>query len=154
MDILTAVLAAAALVAAATAAALYAKLAKARAALAEALKPLPAPPPPPRAAESRREHFGLLWFPVLTVRDDERLVVGATAGMPHCAKCVRPLALNPGPPEEWACGECPERRPGSTADLQVTDSVIAEALGEFLRRNPGYRAGPALSRFNRPLTGL
>ena len=149
MDPMTAglgVLAAAALVAAA---ALAVKLKAARAALAEAEKRRP-PPPPPRVIESRRSHFGLLWFPTLTVKDEERVIVAASAGLPHCAACVRPLTLSSGPPEEWACGGCPERRPGTTADLQVIDSVIAETLKEFLLRNPGWRAAPGVGAPRRP----
>lgn len=142
-----AVLAAAALAAAAV---LAAKLKAARAALAEAEKRRDPPPPPPRVIESRRSHYGLLWFPTLTVKDEEKTVVAAAAGLPHCARCVRALTLSPGPPEEWACGGCPERRPGTTADLQVTDSVIAETLAEFLVRHPDWRAARGVGAAGRP----
>jgi hypothetical protein len=96
--------------------------------------------------ESRREHYGLLWFPALTLQDDERAVVAASAGLPHCARCVKPLALNPGPPEEWACATCSERRPGTAADLQVTDTVVAATLKEFLDRHAGWRAAAGVAR--------
>lgn len=146
MDRVALVLAALAAAGFAAAAALAAKLKTTRAALAAAEAWLAAPPPPaPRVVESRRELFGLLWFPTLTVKDEERLVVAAAAGLPHCARCVRPLALSSGSPEEWSCGGCSERRPGTAADLQVTDSLVADTLKEFLARHPGWRAAPGLA---------
>jgi len=145
MELLSAALAVLAVAGLAAAAALAAKLKAARAALAASEARLAAPaPPPPRALESRREHYGLLWFPTLTVKEDEKLIVAAAAGLPHCPRCVRPLALSSGPPEEWSCGGCSERRPGTTADLQVTDSLVAETLKEFLSRHPDWRAAPGL----------
>jgi hypothetical protein len=144
MNPLTLGLAAVAAISVAACAALAGKLSAAKAALAEAQN-RKAPPPPPRSVESRREHFGLLWFPTLTVKDDDKVIVSAAAGVPHCARCVRPLALTQGPPEEWACGGCSERRPGTAADLQVTDAVVSETLKEFAARNPGYRTGPGVA---------
>lgn len=137
-----------ALLLAAVVASLLGGLRRTRAALAAA-ENRPAPPPPPRTVESRRERFGLLWFPLLTVRDDEKLIVSVVAGLPHCARCVRALTVSPGPPEEWSCAGCGERRPASTADLQVTDSVIADALAEFSARHPGYRAAPGVGAAKR-----
>src|SRR6185312_4602392 len=99
--------------------------------------------PPTRSIEDRRERFSLLWFPTLTVKDDERLVVNAAAGVPHCMKCVQPLRVatgSAGAPEEWACPRCGDRRPSSIADLSVTDSVAGEAVSEFLARHDGWRA--------------
>lgn len=144
MDPLTLGLAAAAAAGFAAAAALASKLKAARAALAE-LQSRPAPPPPPRPVESRREYFGLLWFPTLTVKDDERLVVAAAAGLPHCPKCVRPMALSAGAAGEWVCAGCSDRRAGTAADIQVTDAVVADALQEYLRRHPGWRAANGLA---------
>ena len=148
MDLLTGGLAVLAVAGATSAAALAAKLKAARAEL-EAGKRRSPPPAPPRAVESRRERFGLLWFPTLTVKDEEKLVVAAAAGLPHCARCVRALTLSSGPPEEWACGGCPERRPGTTADIQVTDAIVAETLEEFLARHSGWRSAPGLGSARR-----
>lgn len=103
--------------------------------------------PPTRAVEDRRERFSLIWFPTLTVKDDERLVVGAAAGVPHCARCVQPLRVAPGvagAPEEWACPRCGDRRPASIADLAVTDSVAAESVAEWIARHDGWRAATGL----------
>lgn len=141
----TLALAALAAAAAGVAAVLYARLGEARSALAEALRrPAPAAAPP-RAFESRRERFGLLWFPTLTVDDASRVVTAAAAGLPHCAKCVKPLALTKAAPEEWSCETCGEKRPGTVADIRVIDSVVSEALEEFFRRQPGYRPGPGVA---------
>lgn len=135
-----------ALSALAAAAVLASKLKAALAALSQAERRLtaPPPPPPPRAVESRREEYGLLWFPTLTLKDDEKTVLAASAGLPHCARCVRPLALKPGPPEEWVCASCSDRRAGTAADLQVTDMVVASTLKEHLARHPGWRAAPGV----------
>ena len=105
------------------------------------------PPPAPRVVESRRERFSLLWFPTLTVKDDERLVLSGVAGVPHCSGCVQPLRVAqgaPGAPEEWACPRCGDRRPASIADLSVTDSIVAESVAEFLARHDGWRAAKGL----------
>jgi len=99
--------------------------------------------PPTRVVEDRRERFSLIWFPALTVKDDEKLVVSAAAGVPHCARCVQPLRVAAGAAgaaEEWACPRCGDRRPESIADLTVTDSVAAEAVAEYLARHDGWRA--------------
>ena len=94
--------------------------------------------PATRVVEDRRERFSLIWFPSLTVKDDERLVVSAAAGVPHCARCVQPLRLAQG--EEWACPRCGDRRPASIVDLSVTDSVAGEAVVEYLARHDSWRA--------------
>jgi hypothetical protein len=99
---------------------------------------------PLREVEGRREFHGLLWFPVFTVKDDEKLVVAAKAGLPHCLRCERALALG-GAREEWACATCGERRPGSEVDFFVADSVIAGGLKEFFEGHPGFRPSPSLS---------
>jgi ribosomal protein L37AE/L43A len=104
------------------------------------------PPPeiPPRLVESRREAFGLLWFPELTVDDAKKLVLTAVAGLPHCPKCLRPMKLSAKPPEEWVCDGCGDRRAGTAADFTVSDSVVTDALKEFFARRPNYGPGPAL----------
>lgn len=112
------------------------KASRLKAALAAAEARLDAPPPP-RAYEARREEFGLLWYPVLTVDEREKRVLSVVAGLPHCQRCVRPLAEEKG--GEWVCAGCGERRPPSTADLQVVDTVTRQALAEFLKRHPEHR---------------
>jgi hypothetical protein len=99
---------------------------------------------PVREVEGRREFHGLLWFPVLTVDDEDKLVVAAKAGLPHCLRCERPLALA-GQREEWVCAACGQKRPGAEADFFVADSVIAEGLKEFFAGHPGFRPAPGLS---------
>ena len=126
---------------AAAAAVLSSKLKAARAALAEAARPpaAPPPPPPPATVECRREAFGILWFPVLTVDETRRLVTAATAGLPHCPRCVKPMSLKAGTAGDWTCAVCGDTRAGSAADIRVTDSVLGDALTEFLtRREGGY----------------
>lgn len=120
------------------------RLAAAQSALDAALS-RPPTPAPPRLAESRRERFGLVWFPTLTVDDGARMVLAASAGLPHCARCVRALVLSSATPEEWSCEGCEEKRPGTAADIQVLDSVVGEALAEFLQRHPGYRVAAGLA---------
>jgi len=105
---------------------------------------------PVREVEGRREFHGLLWFPVLTVDDEDKLVVAAKAGLPHCLRCERPLALA-GQREEWVCAACGQTRPGSEADFFVADSVIAEGLKEFFAGHPGFRPAPSLSAPQRSL---
>jgi hypothetical protein len=104
-----------------------------------------APPSPPLQFECRRERAGLLWFPVLTARDGEKLVVGVSSGLPHCARCVCPLKLVSGRPEEWVCSGCGERHPGKAADLMATDLVLTDCLREFFARHPDYAPAPGLS---------
>lgn len=117
------------------------RLGRARRELAEALEKLnrPAPPPPPRQLELRREHVGLLWFPTLTVKEPERVITGAAAGLPHCLRCVKPLSAAAS--GEWVCGGCGDKRPPSAADIQVTDALLGEAVREYLSLHPGYRYG-------------
>jgi len=107
--------------------------------------PAPAPVVPSRRVEGRREFRGLLWLPVLEVSDDEKLVVSARAGLPHCLRCERALSLAAGPREEWECGGCGDKRPGSEVDFFATDSVVAEGLKAFFAENPGFRPAPGLS---------
>jgi len=104
-----------------------------------------APPCPPRQFECRRERAGLLWFPVLTAKDGEKLLVGVSSGLPHCVRCVRPLKLVLGRTEEWVCSDCGERHPGRSADLLATDLVLTDCLREFFVRHPDYAAAPGLS---------
>lgn len=104
----------------------------------------PPPPTPPRLIESRRESFALLWFPALTVDEDKKLLLSAAAGLPHCAKCLKALALAKGPPEEWVCAVCGDRRAGTAADFSVSDTVLTDALREFFVRRPDCRPGPGL----------
>jgi ribosomal protein L37AE/L43A len=99
---------------------------------------------PPRMVEGRREFHGLLWFPVLTVQDDEKLVIAAKAGLPHCVRCERPMILRTGAREEWACAGCGQKRPGSEADFFAADSVIVEGMKEFFDGHPDFRAAPGL----------
>ena len=144
MDPLIAGLGGAAVAAALAAVVLGLKLRSARAELDE-LKSRPPAPPPPRLVECRREAFGLLWFPTLTVDDASRTVTAAAAGLPHCAKCVKALALSSAVPEEWTCEGCGEKRPGTAADFAVVDGVLRDSLREFLQRHAGYRTAPHLS---------
>jgi hypothetical protein len=109
----------------------------------------PPPPPPPsnpsRQFECRLERGGLLWFPVLTARDEEKAVVGVSSGLPHCVRCVLPLRLAPFPAEDWSCAGCGERHPGRAADLMATDAVLTECLREFFARHPDFSPAPGLS---------
>jgi hypothetical protein len=98
----------------------------------------------PREVEGRREFHGLLWFPVLTVKDDEKLVVAAKAGLPHCVRCERPLSLVSGAREEWSCVSCGQKRPSAEVDFFVADSVIAAGLKDFFAGHPGFTAAPGL----------
>jgi hypothetical protein len=107
--------------------------------------PPPAPPSPPRQFECRLERSGLLWFPVLTAKDGERLLVGVSSGLPHCARCVCPLKLASGRAEEWVCSGCGERHPGKSADLMATDAVLTDCLREFFARHPDFTPAPGLS---------
>jgi ribosomal protein L37AE/L43A len=108
-------------------------------------KKRPLPPTPPRLVESRRESFALLWFPALTVDEEKKLVLSASAGLPHCAKCLRAMTLSKEPPEEWVCAGCRDRRAGTAADFTVSDSVLTDALKEFFARHPDYRPDPGLA---------
>lgn len=100
---------------------------------------------PPRRVEGRREFRGLLWFPVLVVQDDEKLVVAAKAGLPHCPGCQAALALVSRPKELWECAACGTSRPGAEADFFVSESVLAQDLQEFFAAHPDFRAAPGLS---------
>jgi hypothetical protein len=134
---------------AAKAAMLTRGLRAARAELAESRRPVaPAAPPPPVTAsrfECRFERRGLLWFPSLTASDDGKLVVGASSGLPHCLRCVKPLKLVPGRVETWTCAGCGESHPGTEADLLATDEVLTDCLREFFARHPDYAPAPGLS---------
>lgn len=139
---------------AAKAALLTDRLRAARAELTAVKRRLAAPPSRPPAGlarqfECRLERDGLLWFPVLTARDDEKIVVGVSSGLPHCARCVRPLRLvaatGQGGAEDWVCAGCAERRPGEAADLMTTDAVLTGCLREFFARHPDYAPASGLS---------
>lgn len=120
---------------------LLARLRAARAAAAAAEKNAARPP---RLVEGRAERHGLLWFPVLTVDDAQKQILSALAGLPHCPRCLKPLALVAGPPEEWVCAGCEDRRAGTAADLQVVDAMIAQTIHEFVMRHADYRAAAGL----------
>ena len=108
--------------------------------------PPPAPPPSPiRLFECRREHSGLLWFPVLTAKDEEKQIVGVSSGLPHCARCVKPLKVLFGRKEEWICADCEARHPATAADLRTTDMVLTDCLREFFARHPDFTPAPGLS---------
>jgi hypothetical protein len=107
--------------------------------------PPPSPPSLPRYFECRLQRHSLLWFPILTANEDEKLVVGVSSGLPHCAACVRPLKLFTGRAEEWACDGCGDRHPGSAADLTATDAVLGDCLREFFARHPDFSPAPGLS---------
>ncbi|MFI5346582.1 MAG: hypothetical protein ACHQ51_09435 [Elusimicrobiota bacterium] len=108
--------------------------------------PPPVPPPAPvRLFECRREQYGLLWFPVLTAKDDEKLVVGVSSGLPHCPRCVKPLKVQFGRAEEWFCAACDARHPAASADLRATDMVLTDCLREFFARHPDFASAPGLS---------
>ena len=111
-----------------------------------AMPPTPPPPSsPPRQFECRIERSGLLWFPVLTAAEGEKLVVGVSSGLPHCARCVSPLKLASGRTEEWVCAGCGERHPGAAADLMTTDALLTDCLRGFFARHPDYSPAPGLS---------
>jgi hypothetical protein len=110
-----------------------------------------APPLPTRQVEGRREFHGLLWRPVLGVNDDEKLVVAARAGLPHCVRCERALTLAAGPRELWTCPSCGDSRPGSDADFFAAEAVIADDLREFISGHPDFRLAPTLSAPQRAL---
>jgi hypothetical protein len=107
--------------------------------------PPPLPPLPPRQFECRHERSGLLWFPVLTVKQEEKVLVGVSSGLPHCARCVRPLKLVPGRREEWVCGGCDARHPAAASDFAATDAVLSGCLSEFFTRHPDFSPAPGLS---------
>jgi ribosomal protein L37AE/L43A len=77
------------------------------------------------------------WFPVVTASRQNRKVSSVKAGVPHCPQCAVPLILVRG---EWNCTDCGAKRPESLADLMVVDSIVKEALKQFLQRRRGYRA--------------
>jgi len=154
MILLAAVLAVLAAAFAAQAAILTEKLRAARLELAVLVRRLSAAPQTPAAAaapsplrkfECRLERQGLLWYPVLTASDDEKLVTGVASGLPHCAKCVQPLSLTTGLEEEWACPGCRARHPGRAADLMATDAVLSDCIREFFARHPDYSPASSLS---------
>lgn len=150
MILLAAILAVLAAAFAAKAAFLTDRLSVARQELAAAKQRLALSSPPPAQAASRQFECrllrsGLLWFPVLTARDDEKLVVGISSGLPHCVRCVRPLTLASDRSEDWLCPGCGERHPGSKTDLMATDMVLTDCLREFFARHPDYAPSLELS---------
>lgn len=94
----------------------------------------------PRNHEFRVERFELLWFPNVSVSDQERVILGVSAGVPHCRPCLLPLSLDRG---QWACRQCAARHPESLGDLMVIDSISKQALAWFQERHPGYRIAKA-----------
>jgi hypothetical protein len=108
----------------------------------------PAPPPTPmpiRLFECRREHLGVLWFPILTAKDEEKQIIGISSGLPHCVRCVRPLKLVFGRTEEWICLSCSARHPAVAADLRTTDAVLTDCQREFFARHPDFQPAPGLA---------
>ena len=98
----------------------------------------------PNLAKVRIELYGLLWFPVLTVDPVAKMILSAVTGPPHCPNCLKPLALVKTRSQEWVCGVCKERRPGSVSNLQVLDTVVAQAIHGFVSGHAGYRSAPGL----------
>lgn len=133
-------LAAAALVVAAGFAWAYAR-AKARAAALEA--ELAVVLGADRHNEYRLERFDLIWYPVVSYQEKDKVLARASPGVPFCRKCVKPLAPDD---EGWKCPGCGARSPDSIADTAATDSIVREAIRCFLQRRPDYRAAPELER--------
>lgn len=107
--------------------------------------PAPALPPPSRHVTCRVKFREMYWHPVLAVADEARLVVTANAGLPHCARCDKALALTGGTGEAWTCAACGDAHPGSDADFYAADIVVAEGLRGFMAANPGFAAAPGLA---------
>lgn len=116
------------------------------------VSPPPPPAAPPRLVAGFVQFQGLFWHPVLGVQDETRLVVSAKAGLPHCARCDKALALEKGPREVWSCPACGDARPGTDVDFFALDSVIAAYLKDFLQAHPDFRPAPGLSAPARALT--
>lgn len=119
-----------------------------------AAPPPPPPPPPveePRLVEARVEFRGLLWHPVLGVQERAGLVVSAKAGLPHCARCDKALALVSGTQETWSCAACGGFTPGRDVDFSALDGVVSVALGGFLREHPAFAPAPGLNAPTRAL---
>lgn len=114
----------------------------------KAPEPAAAPPPPPappaatRFVTARVKYRELLWHPVLGLAEDERLVVGAKAGLPHCAECDKPMSLGG---RDWSCAACGRTAPGASVDLFTLDRVVAAGVQSYLRAKPGSAAVPALA---------
>lgn len=111
-----------------------ARAAEARA--SEAQKELSDVKAAPQQHEVRVERFDLLWYPTLTAYMMAQEIVAANAGLPHCRACVQPLTLKG---QGWVCPGCHKEYPESLADVQVTDSVIQEAVKRFLERRKGWK---------------
>ena len=107
--------------------------------------PAAALPRPSRRVTCRVKFREMYWHPVLAVADEARLVVTASAGLPHCARCDKPLALGGGPREAWTCAACGDAHPGADADFYAADIVVAEGLRGFMAVNPGFAAAPGLA---------
>ncbi len=97
-----------------------------------------------REEEGRVQFRGLLWRPVVTVDDTALLVVAARAGLPHCARCEKPLSLAAGGQERWVCPACGESHSGVETDFFAAESVAAARVREFLSGHPGFRPAPGL----------
>ena len=89
----------------------------------------------PGKQEFRLDRYELLWFPVVTFSEQDKTILSAAPGVPHCRSCLIPLALNH---ESWDCRQCGKRNAASLADTAVTDSIVNEALRYFSERHPGY----------------
>ena len=94
---------------------------------------------------ARVEFRGLLWHPVLGVQERAGLVVSVKAGLPHCARCDKPLALVTGTMETWSCAACGSFTPGKDVDFSALDGVVSVALGGFLRSHPAFSPAPGLN---------
>lgn len=113
------------------------------------LPPAPEAPPkpsgPPRRVEGRIHFREMLWRPELELLEEEKLVVSAKAGLPHCADCEQALALETSPREQWTCRGCGRSHPGVDADFFAADSVVAMTLKAFFAAKPDFSPAPALS---------
>ena len=96
-----------------------------------------------RPNEYRVDRFDLIWFPVVSYLEAEKLVTRASPGVPYCKACVKPLASQGG---AWRCPGCSDQRPDSVVDTAATDSVMREAVRFFLQRHPDFRLSPDLQR--------
>lgn len=87
--------------------------------------------------EYRLERYELLWYPVVTAAPDSKKIISIAPGIPHCMKCIVPLATH-GALAEWECSQCGAKHPESIVDAVVTDGIVNQALGYFKERHQGY----------------
>lgn len=90
-----------------------------------------------RRREFRLDRFELIWYPNVTVSADGSRVEGVAPGLPHCRKCLLPLKIEG---EEWVCGGCHARHPGSLADQMATESIRREAVKLWEERRKSVTA--------------